>query len=136
MRTSTRTGRGQTLPLLAVTVALAWLLAACSPGAEHLDVVEFQELTEQPGVVTLDVRTPAEFAQGHLDGAINIDAQGAGFEAAIAELEQDVGYALYCQSGRRSADALTTMGANGFDTIADLAGGLEAWQAAGLPVVR
>lgn len=85
--------------------------------------------------VVVDVRTPAEYAGGHLDGAINIDLQSAQFDAAISELDPDDEYVVYCQSGNRSAQAAAAMEAAGLD-VQDAGGISEAEQATGLPVVQ
>jgi phage shock protein E len=82
----------------------------------------------------IDVRTPEEFAAGHLDGAVNYDIEGGQFSALIADLPTDGAYIVYCHSGRRSAIAAQTMIDAGFTTVYDL-GGIVDWQAAGLPVV-
>jgi rhodanese-related sulfurtransferase len=82
----------------------------------------------------IDVRTPEEFAGGHIDGAINIDLDGGGFSTAIAGLDPTAAYIVNCRSGRRSAMAVDAMVAAGFTHVYDL-GGIQAWQDAGLPVV-
>ena len=86
------------------------------------------------GLTVIDVRTPEEFAAGHVDGAINIDVEGGGFSAGIASLDTAAPYIVYCQSGRRSAIAAETMVAAGFTEVYDM-GGIQDWVAAGLPVV-
>jgi rhodanese-related sulfurtransferase len=91
-------------------------------------------LAATPGVTVIDVRTPAEFATGHLEHAVNMDIEGGGFSADIKDLPKDGEYAVYCHSGRRSAIAVATMVAAGFTRVHDL-GGIVDWQAAGLPVV-
>lgn len=113
--------------------------SAVAPAADQADpdlgVDAFAERVAEEGTVVLDVRTPAEFAQGHLPGAVNIDLQSADFPERIGELDQDERYAVYCQSGNRSGQALATMVGEGFSDVAHLQGGIGAWQAAGLPVV-
>ena len=91
-----------------------------------------QEMGESLTIV--DVRTPEEFAAGHIEGAININLEGGTFSAEIASLDPSAAYMVYCQSGRRSALAAETMVAAGFTEVHDL-GGIADWQAAGLPVV-
>ena len=88
-----------------------------------------------PGAVLLDVRTPAEFAEGHIDGAINIDFESAGFADAVGALDRDVPYAIYCRSGNRSGQAEAVMAGMGFTSMTDLTGGIGAWTAAGMKVV-
>lgn len=136
---------------LAPVVLVAALLAGCSPtssstapatavaGAvqkQDLSAQEFSALVAQPGVTVLDVRTPAEFAGGHLEGALNIDLQAGDFDARLAALPKDGNYAVYCRSGNRSATALAKMRAAGFTKGAHLTGGIGAWQAAGYAIVR
>lgn len=97
----------------------------------HLVPKDFAESIAQAGVVVLDVRTPAEYAQGHLENARNIDVQSSAFDEQIAGLDKSASYALYCRSGVRSANAATAMFAAGFTKVVDLAGGFTAWTAAG-----
>ena len=87
-----------------------------------------------PGTVVLDVRTPAEFATGHLPGAQNIDIEGADFATRIAALDKTATYAVYCHSGNRSAMAPEQMTAADFAHVYDLAGGISAWQSMGGPM--
>lgn len=87
------------------------------------------------GLVVLDVRTPAEFAEGHLAGAQLIDFQSPSFAADVAEIDRDLPIFVYCRSGNRSAQAVATMVELGFTDLTELDGGVVAWQAAGLPLV-
>ncbi len=95
---------------------------------------DFAAALKRQGTVLLDVRTPAEFAQGHLPGAVNIDVAGD-FSGAIATLDRSRPYAVYCHSGNRSAAAVQAMSASGFTDVYDLTGGILAWQKAGGEVV-
>ncbi|NMD25385.1 MAG: rhodanese-like domain-containing protein, partial [Actinobacteria bacterium] len=117
----------------AATAATAGSQAAA---AVVLGPTEGQALMQSLGaaLTVIDVRTPAEFANGHIDGAVNLDLEGGGFSAGIAALDHGTPYLVYCQSGRRSAIAAETMVAAGFTQVYDM-GGLTAWQSAGLPVV-
>jgi phage shock protein E len=87
------------------------------------------------GLVVLDVRTPEEFAAGHIAGAVELDLQGATFETDVAKLDPEVPYFVYCQSGNRSGQAVDYLEQQGFTSIYELEAGIGAWQAAGLPVV-
>ena len=82
----------------------------------------------------IDVRTSAEFAAGHLDGAVNLDVEGGECSAGITQLDPSATSSVYCQSGRRSALAAAAMVEAGFARIYDM-GGIQGWRAAGLPVV-
>jgi len=84
-------------------------------------------------LVILDVRTPEEFAAGHLDGAIMLDFYRDDFAVALEELDPDVPYLLYCRSGNRSGQTALLMEQLGFTDVADVDGGIRAWNEAGLP---
>ncbi|MEZ5185326.1 MAG: rhodanese-like domain-containing protein [Candidatus Nanopelagicales bacterium] len=112
-------------------------LVACSSGtATTLSPDKFDELTQQAGVVTLDVRTPAEYASGHLANAVNLDVESPEFSQGLSQLDPDATYAVYCRSGNRSQVALKQMSDAGIENAQDLDGGIVAWQAQGLPVVQ
>ncbi|MGV1036351.1 MAG: rhodanese-like domain-containing protein [Candidatus Nanopelagicales bacterium] len=102
---------------------------------KHLSVAEFSSAIQQPGTVVLDVRTPAEYASGHIEGARNIDFESGNFATDITGLDKNTTYAIYCRSGSRSGQALTQMSDAGFTSVSDLDGGIVAWEAAGKPVV-
>jgi len=121
--------------LALLLIVLLGLTACSSAGATTVSPAEFQNLTQQPGVVVLDVRTPAEFGQGHLPDAINMDVESADFPAQIAALDKNATYAVYCRSANRSKVAMEQMSAAGFENVQDLEGGIVNWQAQGLPVV-
>ena len=87
------------------------------------------------GLVVLDVRTPDEFAEARLDGAIMIDFYEDDFATQLAELDPNASYLLYCRSGNRSGQTALLMEELGFTDVADVDGGIVAWNAAGLPTV-
>jgi len=83
----------------------------------------------------IDVRTPAEFAQGHLDGAVNIPVELPTFAAQIDLLDPDMDFLVYCRTGRRADVAIAYMDTLGMTTTN--LGSLEAAaQATGIRVVR
>lgn len=110
---------------LAVTVVLG--LAACSTAVEPVELAA--------GTVIVDVRTPSEFAAGHLDGAINIDVQSTTFDTDISSLPKDGDYVVYCASGNRSAAATTRMTDLGFTGLTDAHGMSDASASTGLSIV-
>lgn len=111
--------------VLAVVVATLGVGCAASPAAP----------VDATDATVIDVRTPAEYAEGHLEGAVNLDLQSASFATAIADLPADGSYIVYCRSGNRSAQAVALMRDAGFTTVVD-AGGLDAAaKRTGLPVV-
>lgn len=96
---------------LAVVGVLA--LAACTGGSgssgQTLDAAAFADLADSPGVVVLDVRTPEEFASGHIPDAVNIDVSASDFASRVGALDADTSYAVYCRTGNRSATAMQIM---------------------------
>ena len=124
--------------LLSAVFASALLLTSCSSGGSATDLgsQEFASKVAEPGVIVLDVRTAAEFAEGHLENAINIDVEGGQFDAGIAQLNKTKTYAVYCRSGRRSGNAVEKMSSAGFTSLFNLNAGIIDWQNQGLPVVR
>ena len=93
--------------LLTCLLAVLGLNSACGQiNYENVDVNGFATLIADTNVVVLDVRTASEYAEGHIQGAVLIDQNQSDFvEKAKASLPQDKTIALYCRSGRRSANA-------------------------------
>lgn len=122
--------------LLLVT-CLAALLAACgsSSGIDLISASDAAErIGEEPDAVILDVRTPEEFAEGHIEGAVNIDFYAADFATQLAALDPEATYVMYCRSGNRSSETAELMADLEFSRVDEIEGGILAWNAAGLPV--
>jgi phage shock protein E len=88
-----------------------------------------------PNFVIIDVRTAAEFSAGHLQGAINIDYNGANFSQLLGVLPRDKPYLVYCGSGARSGASMATFLSLGFQAYYNMQGGIGAWRTAGYPTV-
>lgn len=102
--------------------------ACCQPNYENTDPEGFALLIAKPDVVLLDVRTAAEFKEGHIENALNIDVKQNGFiEKAKATLSKDKTIAVYCRSGKRSANAAEQLGSEGYKVV-NLMGGITAWK--------
>jgi rhodanese-related sulfurtransferase len=86
--------------------------------------------------VIVDVRTPEEFKDGHIEGAVNVDFRSENFGTEIDRLDKNKTYLVYCRTGNRTHDAVTLMGPLGFRSIVLLAGDITGWKSAGLPVVK
>lgn len=84
----------------------------------------------------IDVRTPDEFAEGHLEGAVNIDLTASNFADEIAKLDKNGTYTVYCRSGSRSARAAEQMKAIGITNVTDAGGFQDATKSLGLPIVK
>jgi rhodanese-related sulfurtransferase len=87
-----------------------------------------------PAFIYIDVRTPEEYAGGHIDDAININYNSPDFRKEVDNLDKNELYVVYCQSGARSAAASKVMLELGFRNIINMTGGYGDWVAAGLPV--
>ena len=121
--------------ILTCLFAALGLTTACGQqNFENMEVKEFAELIAEPNVVILDVRKADEFAEGHIAGAVLIDQFQSDFvELAQAKLPKDKTIAIYCRSGRRSANAAGKLADAGFKCV-NLKGGIIAWKEAGKPV--
>ena len=84
--------------------------------------------------IILDVRTPQEFSQGYIEGAINIDYYSKTFREELGRLDRKKTYFIYCRSGRRSGRTLKIMEELGFQEVYNLVGGIKGWKKEGLPV--
>lgn len=104
-----------------------------APGA--VDAVDAAELIRSDSdLVVLDIRTPEEFAAGHIEGAVNIDFKADTFAAKIGELDPEKAYLLHCRSGARSGQSLPLFKDLNFEKIYHLDSGFNGWKAAGKPV--
>ena len=108
----------------------------CSCGQKaytDADVQDFAGLLQDPNVQLLDVRTQSEYDEGHLSAAQNIDVKQDDFlTRSKAALDKSRPVAVYCRSGRRSANAASRLAAEGY-TVTNLKGGIVAWTGAKMP---
>lgn len=121
--------------IITCLLSLVAVLSACGQkNYKDADVKAFASLIENPEVILLDVRTAEEFAEGHIEGAINIDQkQDAFIDNVKATMDTTKTIAVYCRSGRRSANAAGKMAAEGYKCV-NLNGGILAWKDAGMSV--
>jgi len=126
--------------LFSLTLTAASILSSCTNGQTQktdLSANEFSEKIKQlPEALIIDVRTPEEFADGHLINAINIDWRGDDFEKQIATLDKNKPVLVYCLSGGRSSAAADKMRNDGFKEVYEMDGGIMKWRAADLPETR
>ncbi|MEN9510246.1 MAG: thioredoxin [Bacteroidota bacterium] len=117
-------------------------IAACNQvqGQQQLSPDEFQkkltEATSSKQAILVDVRTPAEFAQGNIEGAVNMDFRNERFDSMIAALDKQKTIFVYCASGGRSESAAEQLRQKGFSKVVDLKGGIIAWEGAGKPLAN
>lgn len=121
---------------------VAIMMVSCTTGqnktsgatvAENVNVQAFE--THIQGAQLLDVRTPAEWNEGIIEGAIMANIYDADFEAQLAKLDKEKPVAVYCKSGGRSGQAMDKMKQMGFKEVYNLNGGIGAWNAADKPTV-
>jgi phage shock protein E len=120
--------------------------AVAAPGADvalatpaepvRVGVSEFAQIVTAPGVTIVDVRTPQEFAEGHIEGAINIPVELPDFMSQVSQLDPSGTYAVYCRSGNRSQPAVAGMESIGITGIYELESGTVGWAGEGQPLVR
>ncbi len=112
------------------------LLPALQPRGKRASALQVTQIINRGKSTVVDVRTPEEFAAGHLRDAKNIPL--ADLATRIGELEKSKARSVVvvCQTGARADKAVRRLAAAGFDDVVSLDGGLTAWQAAGLPVAK
>ena len=100
----------------------------------NMDVKKFANFLSNDSVQLVDVRTPEEFAEGHIAGAKNINVFDSDFvDEAEKDLDKSKPVAVYCRSGKRSADAARELTENGFN-VTNLEGGILAWKEQHQPI--
>jgi len=92
-------------------------------------------IDDKSELVIVDVRTIAEYSEGHIEGSINV-CVGCNPKDILNYLAKEDEILLYCESGYRSAIAIRILFENGYSTVYNLKGGILAWKKAGLPVVE
>jgi phage shock protein E len=102
----------------------------------RVGVAEFANVIASPDVTIVDVRTPQEFAEGHIEGAVNIPVELPDFMDRVSELDPSGTYAVYCRSGNRSQPAVAGMSSVGITSIFELESGTTGWTSEGQPLVQ
>ncbi|MBL0064757.1 MAG: rhodanese-like domain-containing protein [Bacteroidetes bacterium] len=127
---------------LFLVLSLAGGTIACQQGTKSnneintVSATDFKSLVDQQSGIILDVRTPEEFAEGHIPGAINMDVNGPNFKDEVGKLDKGKAYEVYCRSGKRSLKASEMMQSEGFTKVTNLDGGIMGWQEKGYPVEK
>ncbi len=104
--------------------------------AKLVNPAEAEKLIADKKVTVLDVRTPEEFASGHIAGAVNLNLNGKDFSDKLEKLDKSKPYLVNCAVGMRSAKACKKMNELQFKTLYDLQGGINAWKKDGKPVTK
>jgi rhodanese-related sulfurtransferase/enamine deaminase RidA (YjgF/YER057c/UK114 family) len=129
VRSTGTPGSQLTFDLIAVTP-----VKPVQAGAK-VSLEQFEALRQQKDVVVLDVRSPDEYAEGHVPGATNLNLQDKSFPDKVTQLDKSKTYVVYCQSGGRAGRACTKMQAMGFNVL-DFAGSMNEWNKAQKPVEK
>lgn len=103
--------------------------------AKEISSKEMLKIIESESIQLIDVRTPAEYREGHIENAKNIDFSSASFTKDISTLDKEKPVFIYCRSGNRSGKSVKDFINAGFSEIYDLNGGMVEWHAEGFPVV-
>lgn len=115
------------------------LLLGCSSNSQsfiNLNPIEFQTAIEKEGGIILDVRTPQEVSSGAIENASTIDFYDHDFERKISKIQKEKTVYVYCKSGGRSSQAAKLLVKSGQAKVVNLSGGIMAWQATQLPLIR
>ena len=112
--------------IVLILFALLFNLSCSQKNIKHITEVSQEELKN---VVLIDVRTPEEYADGHLENALNINWFDADFGERFKGIDKEETIYLYCKAGGRSAKALAKLEGMGYQNVVNLDGGYQAWAA-------
>jgi rhodanese-related sulfurtransferase len=117
-------------------VFLVLLLLACDKAAPTVSNSELLQRLQGPQdmLVVLDVRSPTEYASGHVPGAVNIPHDQLALRMNELRGRDNAEFVVYCESGRRAAKAESILKAEGFLNVRHLQGDMAQWRAMHLPV--
>jgi rhodanese-related sulfurtransferase len=124
------------LSLVFLLFGVTSCLKSQADGVQVLDVAKYEKKMAQPDVQLVDVRTPEEFNEGHIENAVNIDFMADDFDAKVVSLDKEKPVMVYCKSGGRSAKASARLKELGFKNITDLEGGISNWTSEDKPTVK
>lgn len=114
------------------------ILTSASRNDQDIEPKEaFNEIEKNNGdsnCIILDVRTPKEYSEEHLENAKLIDFTSSSFKDEIIKLDKNKKYFLYCRSGRRSRSAANLMERYGFKNVYSINGGINKWKREQLPL--
>lgn len=128
---------------IASIFVFAIFMASCSNGqnktesggiAENVNVEAFEKRISSAQIV--DVRTPQEWNEGIMEGAVMANFYDSDFKQQLEELDKEKPVAVYCKVGGRSGQAMSMMKDMGFKEIYNLKGGMDAWKGANKPTVK
>ena len=112
---------------ISILLAATALAIGCSNRYDSVNAQDFAETLKKPDVQIIDIRTPQEFNEGHIPGAVNIDLYSEDFFEQMDCLDKDKPVAVYCRGGRRSKIAAERFVGKGFE-VTELNGGIITWE--------
>lgn len=128
-------------PGLIILFIACFLSASCQQKGNNLSASQltlspqaFSDSITRRDVLLLDVRTPEEFAGGHIHGAVNIDYNNPDFKSNIRQLDNNQPVYIYCLAGKRSESSMELLAEAGFQEIYNLDGGTLKWISEGRPM--
>jgi len=123
-----------------VFLAIAMAFTSCNAATRDFSPIQADSLLKaeagDSSFRLIDVRTPEEFASGHIKGATMVDFKAPDFVEKISVYPRNAKILIYCRSGHRSGLALQRMEAMGFADVQHIVGGINGWSSQGLPVER
>jgi rhodanese-related sulfurtransferase len=131
-------GRGKAMDLaMAIRIArgeqtkAAAAVARAEGGFKEINAADFEKRRTRGKAPVLDVRSPQEFAKGHVTGAINADIHSPEFATKAAQFDKKKPILVNCHAGSRGAIAAAELARLGFKSVFNLEGGVDAWEKAG-----
>lgn len=126
---------------MSVILLSAPILTGCEAKSQNLQApfsnISVKEanmmLSSANDIVLIDVRTPEEFAQGHVANARNIDFRAPDFATKVQSLPHDKTLIVYCRSGNRSGQSMQVFSHFGYRNVKNVVGGISAWESVGMP---
>jgi rhodanese-related sulfurtransferase len=126
--------------LIAVAFAsgamLLWPYLRRTTAGPSVNPTQATQLINREDALVIDVREPGEYGAGHILGARNLPLARIDSGGAEVAKKKDKPVIVYCDTGSRSAKAAAALRTQGYARVVNLAGGLGAWQQAGLPVEK
>ena len=99
------------------------------------EAFELIKTDNKDSYIILDVRTPDEYDETHIENSQNIDYNSKTFKLEIEKLDKNKKYLIYCHSGRRSSNAMKIMEKSGFTDLKNISGGIIKWKKNNLPLI-
>ena len=113
--------------VMALIMTTAFILGSCGTGYKQISQDEAMKIMdEESGYLIVDVRRPDEFAEGHIEGAINVPNEGIAEEMPEELPDKDQLLLIYCRTGRRSKEASEKLAKIGYKNVYEF-GGINTW---------